>query len=50
MRGRATDWETRLREESASLSNSELAYVVEAGSPVLRGKLGYREGDNPEVG
>lgn len=33
LRGRATDWETRLREESASLSNSKLADVVDVGNP-----------------
>ncbi len=49
-RGRATDWETRLREESASLSNSERANAVDGGSPVSRGKLGHREGNNPELG
>lgn len=34
MRGRATDWMTRLREESAILSNSEPAYAVNLESPV----------------
>lgn len=34
MRGRATDWVTRLREESATLSNSEPACAIDEGSPV----------------
>ena len=32
--GRATDWVTGLREEFATLSNSEPTNAVDAGSPV----------------